>query len=396
MSPKHTSYDVVVIGGAMIGSAIAWWLARDPDFDGRVLVVERDPSFEFASTSHTNSCIRQQFGVAINIAISQFGVAFIRDFRGFMQDETAPEIRLDGFGYLYLAADPAKADRLRAAQALQASMGAGTRLLSPGQLAAAFPFLETGDVLLGSHNPGDEGCFDGGTMFSELRRRARRLGVEEVTAEVTGLTRSGDRITHVTLSDGSSVACGDVVNAAGPAAAKIAAMAGLALPVEPRRRFTFVFEAETPLPRTLPLTIDPSGVHVRSDGALYMAGCPPEHDGPADPRDFRMDHEIWEDRVWPALAARIPAFERIRLRNSWTGHYAYNTLDQNALLGPHPQVPNLMFANGFSGHGLQQAPAVGRGIAEQIIHRGWRSLDLSPLSVGRVLTGTPLTETAVI
>ncbi len=395
MAPTHSSYDVVIIGGAMIGSAIAWWLARDPGFDGRILVVERDPSFEFASTSHTNSCIRQQFGAEINVRISQFGLEFIRHFRDFA-GEDAPEISLDGFGYLYLAADERSAERLRTAQALQSRLGAGTRLLSPAQLHAAFPFMDLSDVILGSHNPGDEGCFDGGTMFSELRRRARRMSVEEVTAEATGLTIGGGRVTHVTLSDGSRIACDHVVNAAGPRAASVAAMAGITLPVEPRKRYTFIFEAADPLPRKLPLTVDPCGIHYRTDGALYMAGCPPEQDGPCAPDDFAMDHAIWEDRVWPALAARIPAFERVKLRNFWVGHYAYNTLDQNALLGPHPAIANLYFANGFSGHGLQQAPAVGRGIAEHIIHGGWQSLDLSPLSVARVVDGTPLTEAAVI
>ncbi|MGR3631479.1 MAG: NAD(P)/FAD-dependent oxidoreductase [Limimaricola soesokkakensis] len=395
MAAAHSSYDVVIIGGAMIGSAVAWWLARDPGFGGRILVVERDPSFEFASTSHTNSCIRMQFGTEVNVAISRFGLEFIRAFRDYA-GEDAPEIHLDDFGYLYLAADQVSADRLRAAQALQARMGAGTRLLSPAQLRAAFPFMAWDDILLGSHNPGEEGCFDGGTMFSEFRRRARRMGVEEIRAEATGLRMEGDRVTHVELSDGSAVACGHVVNAAGPRAARVATMAGIAIPVEPRKRYTFIFEAEDRLPRKLPLTVDPCGIHYRSDGALYMAGCPPETDGPCDADDFAMDHAIWEDRVWPALATRIPAFERVKLRNSWVGHYAYNTLDQNALLGPHPAVANLLFANGFSGHGLQQAPAVGRGIAEHIIHGGWRSLDLAPLSVARLVEGRALTEAAVI
>ncbi|WP_370162044.1 NAD(P)/FAD-dependent oxidoreductase [Limimaricola soesokkakensis] len=395
MAAAHSSYDVVIIGGAMIGSAVAWWLARDPGFGGRILVVERDPSFEFASTSHTNSCIRMQFGTEVNVAISRFGLEFIRAFRDYA-GEDAPEIHLDDFGYLYLAADQASADRLRAAQALQARMGAGTRLLSPAQLRAAFPFMAWDDILLGSHNPGEEGCFDGGTMFSEFRRRARCMGVEEIRAEAIGLRMEGDRVTHVELSDGSAVACSHVVNAAGPRAARVAAMAGIAIPVEPRKRYTFIFEAEDRLPRKLPLTVDPCGIHYRSDGALYMAGCPPETDGPCDADDFAMDHAIWEDRVWPALATRIPAFERVKLRNSWVGHYAYNTLDQNALLGPHPAVANLLFANGFSGHGLQQAPAVGRGIAEHIIHGGWRSLDLAPLSVARLVEGRALTEAAVI
>ncbi|MDG1115768.1 MAG: FAD-binding oxidoreductase [Flavimaricola sp.] len=394
--PTHTAYDLVIIGGAMIGSSIAWWTARNPDFQGRILVLDRDLSFEYASTTHTNSCIRQQFGSEINIRISQFGVEFIRQFQDVMDDPEAPAIRLQNFGYLYLADTPAFAQVLAANQRLQSSLGAGTRMMTPGQIMQEYPFYALEDIVAGSHNPIDEGYFDGGTMFDWLRRMSRKRGVEYVQATVAGLRRNGTTVTHVVLGDGTEIAAGQVVNAAGPRAAQVAEMAGLSLPVEPRRRFTFVFEAEDRLPRDLPLTIDPSGVHVRSDGQWYMAGCPPHEDLAVDPTDFTMDHSLWEDKVWPAVATRIPAFERVRLRNSWVGHYAYNTLDQNAILGTHPEIANLLFANGFSGHGLQQSPAVGRGLSELIVYGAYRSLDLSPLGFARILDNRPLIERAVI
>ena len=394
--PTHTAYDLVIIGGAMIGSSIAWWTARNPDFQGRILVLDRDLSFEYASTTHTNSCIRQQFGSEINIRISQFGVEFIRQFQDVMDDPEAPAIRLQNFGYLYLADTPAFAQVLAANQRLQSSLGAGTRMMTPGQIMQEYPFYALEDIVAGSHNPIDEGYFDGGTMFDWLRRMSRKRGVEYVQATVAGLRRNGTTVTHVVLGDGTEIAAGQVVNAAGPRAAQVAQMAGLSLPVEPRRRFTFVFEAEDRLPRDLPLTIDPSGVHVRSDGQWYMAGCPPHEDLAVDPTDFTMDHSLWEDKVWPAVATRIPAFERVRLRNSWVGHYAYNTLDQNAILGTHPEIANLLFANGFSGHGLQQSPAVGRGLSELIVYGAYRSLDLSPLGFARILDNRPLIERAVI
>jgi len=394
--PTHTAYDLVIIGGAMIGSSIAWWTARNPDFQGRILVLDRDLSFEYASTTHTNSCIRQQFGSEINIRISQFGVEFIRQFQDAMEDPEAPAILLQDFGYLYLADTPSFAEVLAANQRLQSSLGAGTRMMTPEQIGQEYPFYALDDIVAGSHNPIDEGYFDGGTMFDWLRRMSRKRGVEYVQATVAGLRQTGDRATHVVLGDGTEIAAGQVVNAAGPRAAQVAKMAGLSLPVEPRRRFTFVFEAEDRLPRDLPLTIDPSGVHVRSDGQWYMAGCPPHEDPAVDPTDFTMDHSLWEDKVWPAVATRIPAFERVRLRNSWVGHYAYNTLDQNAILGAHPEVSNLLFANGFSGHGLQQSPAVGRGLSELIVYGAYRSLDLSPLGFARILDNRPLIERAVI
>lgn len=391
-----TSCDVLIVGGAMIGSSIAWWLSRDPDFDGSVIVVERDPSYEHASTTHTNSCIRQQFGSEINILISQFGAQFIRDFRALMDDPDAPEIVLQDFGYLYLAATPEAESALRDAQALQASLGSATRLLTPDQIAAAYPFYDLTGIRLGSHNPVDEGYFDGATIFDWLRRKARVGGVTYLQDEVTGIDTAQGRVTGAALASGSRIACGTLINATGPRAARTAALAGLTLPVEPRRRFSFVFDAAQPLDRPLPLTIDPSGVHVRSDGRYYLAGCPPDDDPAVDPGDFTPDHALWEDKVWPALAARIPAFERIKLMNSWVGHYASNTLDQNAVIGPHPDLPNFLFANGFSGHGLQQSPAIGRGLAEWISHGAYRTLDLSPLGYERIALGRPLRERAVI
>lgn len=397
-APAHAAYDLVIIGGAMIGSSAAWWTLRNPAFQGRILVVERDPTYATASTTHTNSCIRQQFGTEVNVRISQFGIDFIRNFRAFIEDADAPEqLHLQAFGYLYLADTPAFAETLRANAAMQNRLGAATRIMTPDQIAAEWPFYALDGILLGSHNPVDEGYFDGGTMFDWLRRKARQKGADYIHNEVTALTLAGGRVTHVTLATGERIAAGYVINAAGPRAALVARMAGLSLPVEPRRRFSFVFAAADALPRDLPLTIDPSGVHVRSDGRHYLAGCPPDDGDPAaDVDDFRMDHAIWEDKVWPAVATRVPAFERVRLMNQWTGHYAYNTLDQNAIIGPHPDLPNLLFANGFSGHGLQQAAAVGRALAELVTEGRFTTLDLSPLGMDRILRGDPLLERAVI
>ena len=207
---------------------------------------------------------------------------------------------------------------------------------------------------------------------------------------------AGTHVESVILKSGEVVHCGTVVNASGPRAVLTSRMAGIDIPVEPRKRYTFVFEAARPLDRDLPLTIDPSGVHMRTDGTYYMAGCPPDDDGPVDYDDFVEDHSIWENKVWPIIANRIPQFEAIRLRNSWVGHYAYNRFDQNAILGRHPQVENFIFLNGFSGHGLQQSPAIGRGTAELVTHGEYRTLDLSPFDFARIETGARFVEKAVI
>ena len=398
-APPKTHYDVVIVGGAMLGASVAWFLTHNPDFDGSVLVVERDPTYSFASTSHTNSCIRQQFSAPINIQISQFGADFIKNFRQYMGgDDSVPHIALHSFGYLYLADTPAFAAALHDSQKVQAACGAGTKHMTRDEISAAYPFYQLDDIIAGNHNLVDEGYFDGGTMFDWFKRRARAAGVDYVHNAVVAMTKTaaGDRVQSVTLQSGELISCGTVVNASGPRALLTAQMAGIAMPVEPRKRYTFVFEAAQPLDRDLPLTIDPSGVHVRTDGRYYMAGCPPEDDGPVDYDDFVADHTIWEEKVWPIIATRIPQFEAVKLRNSWVGHYAYNTLDQNAIVGPHPEVTNFILVNGFSGHGLQQSPAMGRGVAEWITYGHYRSLDLTPFGFGRITRGEKFMEKAVI
>lgn len=397
---RHPHYDVVIIGGAMLGSSTAWFLSHNPDFTGRVLVVERDPTYAKAATSLTNSCIRQQFSTDLNVRISQFGAAFVQDLRARMGgDDRVPHLKINDFGYMYLAATDAFAQVLRENHAVQVAAGAGTQLMTPEEIHAAYPFYALDDIVLGSINRVNEGYFDGITLFDCFRRQAREAGVEYITNEVVAITRSlaGDRVVSVTLKSGAVIGCGQVVNASGTRGAATARMAGIDIPIEPRKRYTYVFTAETPLDRALPLTIDPSGVHVRQDGrTTYMAGGHPDHDPAADPDDFEMDHALWQDLIWPAIAARIPQFEAIRVIREWAGQYDMNTLDANAILGPHPEVTNFLFLNGFSGHGLQQSPAIGRGTAEWLTYGEYRTLDLSPFGFGRIARGEPYVEKAII
>jgi glycine/D-amino acid oxidase-like deaminating enzyme len=396
-SPRAQSYDVILIGGAMYGSSIAWWLSRDPGFDGSILLVERDLSFEFAATSHTNSCIRQQFSNTTNIQISQFGAEFINNFQSYFDhDPRVPHIPIQSFGYMYLANTAADAENLRQSQVVQAQLGAGTRHMTAAEIQAEYPFYNVDDITAGNHNTANEGYFDGGTIFDWCKRVAQEKGAEYVQNEVVAINRQADRIHSVTLASGETLSCGLLVNCTGPRGAHTARMAGIDLPVEPRKRYSFIFDAEQPLDRDLPLTIDPSGVHMRSEGRYYLAGCPPDDDAPVAYDDFNQDHSIWQEKVWPILAARVPKFEAIKLINSWAGHYDYNTFDQNAIIGQHHEVENFLFANGFSGHGLQQSMAIGRGLAEFITYGAYRSIDLSPFAYKRIAEGNPLVEKAVI
>ncbi len=395
-APKRTSYDVIIIGGAATGSATAWFLMQNPDFNGTVLVVERDPSYEFAATSLSNSCIRQQFSTELNIRISQFGAEFSQNLPRYL-GEDAPKLKIRNFGYMYMAADDAFAQVLRAQAKVQVALGAETRLMTPDEIKAEYPFYAVDDLVLGSINCKDEGYFDGYTMFDWLRRKARAGGAEYIRNEVVAITRKAHRIESVTLASGEVVACGHLVNASGTRGAKTAAMAGITIPIEPRKRYSWIIAAEQPLSRDLPLTIDPTGVHFRTDSdTTYLVGAHTDHDPAVAFDDFAMDQSLWLDHVWPILATRIPQFEAVKVLREWAGQYDYNTLDQNAIAGPHPEVANFLFLNGFSGHGLQQSPAMGRGTAEWLTYGAFRTLDLTPFSFERITANRPLIEGAII
>lgn len=382
--------DVVVVGGGVIGSAVAYWLRR---FGVGVTVIERDTTYATASSSLSASSIRQQFSTPANIALSQFGIGFLREAAEHLQvDGDGPALGLREPGYLYLAS-PDGLPVLQANHAVQRVQGVRVALLDPPALLARFPWLNVQGLAAGSLGLEGEGWFDGPALAAAFRRKARAMGAVWRQGEVVGFGRDGARIASVRLADGGAVPCGAVVNAAGPRARAVAAMAGVALPVEARKRSVFVFGCRTPLPGC-PLVIDTSGVWVRPEGDRYLAGWSPADD--TETLDLNVDHHLFEDVVWPALAHRIPAMEEVRLQGSWAGHYEMNTFDHNALLGPVGDVPNLVFANGFSGHGMQQAPGVGRGIAELLAFGEYRTLDLSALSVARLAANQPVLERCVI
>lgn len=393
--PVPSACDVLIVGGGVIGSAIAWWLARDSGFGGSVVVVERDPSYRESSTALSAASIRQQFSVPENIAMSLFGIQFLRNVADHLTvDGDAPALSLHEGGYLFLAT-PDKRGILERNHALQTAAGADIGWLEPEALKARFPWLTVDDLAAGTLGLSGEGWFDAYALLQGFRKAARALGVTYVTDEVTGFSRDGARITGATLASGAHIACGTTVNAAGARAGMVAERAGITLPVRPRRRNVFVFDCREPVPG-LPLMIDPSGVYVRPEGNQFICGVSPDEADDPDTLDLTVDHALFEDHIWPCLAHRVPAFEAIKQVGAWAGLYEVNTLDHNAILGPHPEVSGMLFANGFSGHGLQQAPAVGRAIAEWIIHGRWVSLDLSAFSYDRIPANRPVRELNVV
>ena len=389
--------DVVIVGGAIVGSAVATFLALRDDWDGRVLVVERDPTYRTSSTTLSAASIRLQFSTPLNIEISRFGISVIKDLDRWLgvPGEPPPDIDFVEGGYLFLAT-PAGLPILEANHAVQVAHGVRVALLDPGELRRRFGWMSVEDLAGGSLGLADEGWFDAHALLQAFRRKARSLGVEYLAGEVVAVDRDGSSVRGVRLSDGSAVEAPLVVNAAGPRAAEVATMAGLELPVRPRKRFVYHFDCRERL-GPAPLTINPGGVYFRPEGPAWIGGYSPRH-GEADPDtlDLEVDRSRFEEVVWPELARRVPAFESLRLLDAWAGHYEVNTLDHNAIIGPHPDVPGFLFANGFSGHGLQQAPAVGRGLAEWIVDGRYRTLDLSPLGYERILTNQPVRELNVV
>lgn len=386
-------YDVVIVGGAIVGSAVAFYL-REEGFAGSIALVERDPSFAHSATTLSMASIRQQFSIPENIRLSRFTLGLFRR----LKEEFGVEADI-GFregGYLILATEDGL-PVLSANHRTQIAEGADVVFEDPAALVRRFPWLSAEGIAGGVYGRSGEGWFDAHALLSLFRKALKTKNVDLIAGSVAAIARDGNRVASVTLDDGQVLAAGVVVNAAGPNAGKVAGLAGLALPVEPRKRTVFVFEARERY-ADMPLLVDPNGVYVRPEGSVYLSGGaePEEGDGPADPTDFEPRWDLFEEVIWPTLATRIPAFEAIKPTRAWAGHYDYNTLDQNGVIGPHPQVTNFLFANGFSGHGLQQAPAVGRAIAELIAYGGYRTIDCGAFGYERVAAGRPFRELNVI
>ncbi len=400
---NRRKFDVVIVGGAVMGSSVAYFLSVNQDFDGSVALVEMDPTFSKSATALSSSSIRHQYSTAINVQISQFGSRFIRQFAQTMAvDDTEPDLCFRENGYLFLAASESQEQTLRDNHEVQVSCGADVELLTTAELESAFPHLNTADVRLASYGRSGEGWFSNTGLMDGFRRKARQLGTEYIVGEVRAVTCRGNRVSGVRLANGESLECDYLVNASGTRGAATAAMAGLYLPVEPRKRTIFIFDCELSPHGTatvnggqLPLMIDATGTFCRPEGAFFMTGMTPTTDLPVEPNDFAPRYEEFET-IWANLASRSRYFEAIKQVNCWAGHYDYCTLDQNAIVGSHSQIDNFIFVNGFSGHGLQQSPAIGRGIAELIAYGEYRSLDLSPLGYERVLSQTPLVENVII
>jgi len=393
MSPR-----IVIVGGGVMGAATACFLARDHGVAATVL--ERDPSYAQASSALSASSIRQQFSTPINIALSRESLAFYRRIGSELAVAgEAPEIGLNERGYLFLASADG-VPILETNHALQRGHGADVALFDPQALRERFPWLSTTGIALASLGLSGEGWFDGWSVLQAFRRKAIACGARFVHANALRLLGAPGRegvARAVLATDGQRFDVDAVLVAAGAWSAPLLATVGVNLPVRARKRDVFVVESPAVLP-ACPLVIDPSGFWFRPEGngGRFLAGAPPRGDDIDDVPLDRVDHGLFDDVIWPALAARVPAFEALRVASAWAGYYEMNTFDQNGLVGALPGWANLHVACGFSGHGMQQAPAVGRGMAAHLATGRWDAVDLSPLSPRRVAQHRPLVERNVI
>ncbi|KAK4880220.1 hypothetical protein RN001_008366 [Aquatica leii] len=420
--PTHA--DIVIIGGAAIGSSIAYFLKHKTGLTGlRVVVIEKDNTYSQCSTVLSLGGLRQQFSLAENIQMSLFGAEFLRTLKHRFGPDA--DVHFTPNGYLMLATEHGAQQLLDNAK-LQKHLGAINTVLNKDDLKQRFPWLNVDDVEVGCFGLEKEGWFDPWALLTILKRGAINLGAEYIQGEAVGfsfktqqdiymdgaLTGSYEGLdaVQIKLPDGEtkSIKFAYCVIAAGAESGKIAKLAKVGcgpemltvpLPVERRKRYVYCFDCQGEPPGlNTPLTVDYTGAYFRREGlgGSFLAGLSPPPEEEPDVLNLDVDHQYFDDKLWPLLAHRVPAFNSIKVRSAWGGYYDFNAFDENGIIGPHPYYYNLYFATGFSGHGIQQSPAVGRAIAEHIVDGRFQTLDLTRLGFDRLLLDKPMYEVCIV
>uniref|UniRef100_A0A8C4HSE6 FAD-dependent oxidoreductase domain-containing protein 1 n=1 Tax=Dicentrarchus labrax TaxID=13489 RepID=A0A8C4HSE6_DICLA len=403
--------DIVIVGGGVMGWSIAYWLKKKESARDvvKVVVVEKDPTYSQASTVLSAGGIRQQFSLPENIHLSLASADFMRNINEHLATlDDSVDLQFNQSGYLFLASEDV-AHIMEENYKTQRDAGAQVALLSPTQLKEKFPWINPEGVVLASYGLENEGWFDPWTLLNAFRRKAISMGVIQCYGEVTGFNYTTRQVQMPNSLVYQPVECAIVVNAAGAFSGKLAAMlglgsgpkdtiAGIPLPVEPRKRYVYVVHCPDGPGLDTPFLIDYSGVYFRREGlgGNYIAGTSPEEAEEPDTSNLEVDHQFFEDKIWPNLANRVPAFEKLKVTSAWAGFYDYNTFDQNGIIGIHPLINNMYFATGFSGHGLQHSPAVGRAVAELILDGNFQTLNLSALGFQRILAQEPMLERNIV
>ncbi|WP_192246531.1 NAD(P)/FAD-dependent oxidoreductase [Mesorhizobium silamurunense] len=384
--------DILIIGGGAIGSAVAYFVKlRSPTT--AVSVVERDPTYGLASTPRASGGVRRLFSLPENIELSNFSIPFFESFPDTMAiDGAKAEIGFKKNGYLFIV-PPSARDMLKSNFETEQRLGCNVVWLEPDELKHKFPSMNVEDLGAAVYSP-DDGWLDPHSVLMGFRKKARSLGVEYLADEVTGLERAGSQVIAATLKSNGRVEAEHFVNAAGAWAKDICAMLGIKVPIEPLRRFEHYFESEDPI-EPLPYLKDPERLAFRPEGKGYSGGIPTL----AEPRgyNFDVDHDYFENVVWPALAHRFPQFERTKCKNTLPGLYDQNDFDGNVIMGAGADgLGNFHMLAGFSGHGLMHAPGCGRAIAELILNGRYETIDLTRFGWQRLVDGKPLPERGII
>ncbi len=382
--------DIIIIGGSIMGSSIAYHLAMTGRA-GDICVIEPDPSYEWAAAPRSSGGVRLMHGLPENIEMSRYGRDVYKDFARLMDVDDLP----GGFdfleqGYLYLVAGTEDVAIAEGNWRIQTSLGVPNDFIDRNELAKRFPSMNVTDIDAAIHAPQD-GFIDPNAAVLGFRRKAISLGVEYIQDKVVDIEVSGGLARQVVLGSGDRVAGDIIVNVAGAWGPEICAMVGMSVPVEPLSRNTFYFEIRGQV-ETMPLTKDPSGVSFRQEGAGFTVGQTDIN----VPFGFNWDvhDDLFETVFWPALAHRVPAFEALQVKRGWAGHYAYNRMDGNTIIGKWiGGLDNFYVATGFTGAGLQKGPAIGRAMTELLLDGGYQTIDLSRMSYQRVIDDEPLLET---
>ena len=383
--------DLAIIGGGLCGTAVAHFLHHQ-GFVGTIALIERDKSYQFAASTLSAAGIRQQFSRRENIMLSRTTLDMIRNPDAYGLNGV--EFGFREQGYLLLSSTAGR-DVHAKNHAVQRAADAPVDWLEPDALAGRFPWLNVANLGAGTHGIRGEGWFDPHGVLQALRGRLRSAGIHLVDAEITGLETGGG--VHVIRSDRAEpIEARQIVIASGPQSGAVAALAGLDIPVQPRKRSVFVFSCRTPPHNALPLLVDPTGVYVRPEGSHFICGVsPPETDDPQPaPDDFEPQWALFDEVIWPVLAERIPAFEAIKLERAWAGHYDMNLFDQNGIIGTLP-LEGWHIITGFSGHGVQQALAAGLHLARQIISQS-PTEEIAAFGPARIAEGRPFAERNII
>lgn len=433
--PSHC--DVLIIGGGIMGSSTAFWLKHRALEGLNVVVVEKDPTVMLSDNKldkleyhQSTTClsvggIRQQFSLKENIELSLKSSEFLRNIKHYLSIDGCdePNINFCPSGYLFLASEKG-VHILEENYHLQRSLGAKVEMLTEKDLKTRYPWLNTEGIVAASHGLENEGWFDPYSLLTAFKRKAAHLGAHFISGEVTSFIGeieesnvymeggSAAQQVHtavVKLPDGSErkIKYGILVIAAGGMSGHIAGLLGkghdnlarqLPLPVEPRKRYVFTMHCPKGPGVLAPMVIDASGAYVRRDGlgGNYLCGISPTDEEEPSHDNLDVDYEFFEHKLWPLIAHRIPAFEEAKLKTAWAGFYDFNRFDENAFIGPHPGYMNVYLATGFSGHGIQQAPAVGKAIMELIIDGDYQTINLERLHYDRYIKGNKLYESNIV